>query len=536
MRLYRLGSRLVRDTGGQVLLFGVVLVVAVLAFLLAVPNGTQATTQKVRAQTAADVGAFSGSVWLARSLNLNANLNIGIRSVYTWMTVLTTGEALAQALYSDTVHNSVQTLAKDLTMALLGTDDPVTAHDAEYPAAITKLDETALWLRDLQDDISGSFVDLAATLGSEEAGRNAGAYPASDAAGGRVLVRTNDLTPLLAESDSGDALLYADLAQLGTRLEHIPTDDSNITDAHGTIIISPTTWDVWAYYTDSSRWYRVRQVLVRMYQKCVVQTFYNTETHVYDSAAEYRLQPGDWLNAYIQGDSWGHWVLRCNETGPHTPFTWPNGDTLPPYKNPVWQFVEGHPSDNRYKRDTVFEADLHIAKDESLGYWVYDRPDTGGLLDSSLIWVRDSGDLVDTSSVEIAGIYVGAESTVGHKGDRVRPRRVNPEREFQTVAYVWRHGASGSPYGLGAVLGGKLFPRSEVAPLSPLFTVAKSLPYLAGASPTEYDRFFVPAWDVRLAPMDSAGVLVITSDTAYPRHSGSSFNNLDDLRKYVLLP
>ena len=77
-----IGRRLFRDTSGQVLLFGAVLVLAILAFLLAMPNATRVTTQKVRAQTSADVGAFTGSVWLARALNLTSNMNIGIRSVY----------------------------------------------------------------------------------------------------------------------------------------------------------------------------------------------------------------------------------------------------------------------------------------------------------------------------------------------------------------------------------------------------------------------------------------------------------------------
>jgi hypothetical protein len=78
-----------------------VLVLAALACLLAVTNVTRVVVKKVQAQTAADAGALTGSVWLARALNLNADINIGIRSVYEWETVLTVAEALAQALYSD---------------------------------------------------------------------------------------------------------------------------------------------------------------------------------------------------------------------------------------------------------------------------------------------------------------------------------------------------------------------------------------------------------------------------------------------------
>ncbi|MBM3332889.1 hypothetical protein FJY68_13750 [candidate division WOR-3 bacterium] len=537
MRRETFTSRIFRDEKGQVLLFSIVLALAIIAFLLVVPNATRVTTQKVRAQTAADVGSFTGSIWLSRSLNLNANMNIGIRSIHMWMVVLTMGEALAQALYKDTSHASVREMGEGLTLALLGTSDPVTAHSVEYPGAIQQLDAAALWLRSLQDDISASFSDLAAALGSEEASRTVGSYPATQTAGGRVLVRTNDTIPLLAEDDSGDALIFADLAQLGSSLEHIPTGDSNITDAHGLIIVSPTTWDVWAYYTDSSRWYRVRQVLKRMYQKTIIQVFYNTVTGVYDTAAEYRQKPGKWMNAYLQGDSWGHWVVSCNESVPHTPFIWPNGVGNEPYKNsPPWIFISGHPSDNRYKRDTVWQADLHIPKNDTLGQWIYTYPDSGNLLDSSFIWIRDSGDVVDTSTIRITGVYVGAESTIGHKGGKVRPRRVNPDREFHTVAYAWRQEGSTAPYGMGAKIGGKLFPRSKVAPASPLFTVGQSQPYLGRTNPAAYDYFFTPAWDARLVAMDSAGVHVILGDTAYPGRSRSSFNNLDELRRHVLLP
>jgi hypothetical protein len=69
-----------------------------------------------------------------------------------------------------------------------------------------------------------------------------------------------------------------------------------------------------------------------------------------------------------------------------------------------------------------------------------------------------------------------------------------------------------------------------------MLTVARSEPYLARSAPTEYDYFFAPAWDGKLTPLDSAGVDEITNDTAYASHSQGSFDNLEDLRNYVLLP
>jgi hypothetical protein len=69
-----------------------------------------------------------------------------------------------------------------------------------------------------------------------------------------------------------------------------------------------------------------------------------------------------------------------------------------------------------------------------------------------------------------------------------------------------------------------------------MFTVARSEPYLAISSPTEYGYYFTPSWDVKLTPFDSIGVLEIASDTAYGGHCRRSFDNLEDLRKCVLLP
>jgi hypothetical protein len=143
---------------------------------------------------------------------------------------------------------------------------------------------------------------------------------------------------------------------------------------------------------------------------------------------------------------------------------------------------------------------------------------------------------VESSFAYPTDFYTGAESTVGHKGARVRPRRVNPDREFHTVSYVWRKAGSSTPYGLGPPMGRAFFPRSAVAASSPLFTIARSEPFMAASTPSGSEFFFIPAWDVRLTPMDSLGVAEITGDTAYSGHTQGSFDNLDDLRNYVLLP
>jgi len=529
----RFMRRVFHDTGGQVLWFGVILAIALLGFMLAIANGTRAVTQKTRAQTSADAGAYSGSVWLARSLNLSANLNIGIRSIYTWMTVLTVGEALAQALCSDTLDASVKTTGQNIATALFGNSDPVSVHSNEYKGAIGKLDTATQWLYSLQSSIATNFTQVAARMGSNEASLDIGGSSQSLTAGGWTLVRTNDTLPLLDTNHVGDSLLYANLSQYPARLDTLPTNDSNIGPAYGRVIISPTTWDVWAYYSDTSKWYDRVDTCVHLYSKCVIQVFIRTPQiscvgGYIDTIIEYRDNPGSWQNSYIQGDSWGHWVWYCGEPGGnHTPVIWPNGVGKSPYKNsPPWTFLSGHPSSNCYKRDTVWTS-RHLAKKlDTAGMGSYKSP-------AESTWLAQHGDQVGSHRWVPTGFYTGAESTVPIKGPRVRPRRVNPNREFHTVAYVWHQGAASSPYGLGPALGKALFPRGSVAAPSPLFSVARAVPFLPS---TVSDYFFQPGWDVKLTALDSVGVATIMGDTAYASRTQNCFSNLQNLRKYVLLP
>jgi|WetSurMetagenome_2_1015567.scaffolds.fasta_scaffold36602_3 hypothetical protein len=523
MRLIRFGRRLLQDTDGQILLFGVALAVTVLAFLLVIPNGTAVTTQKVRAQTAADAGAFTGSVWLARALNLNANMNIGIKSVYTWMTVLTMGEALAKALYSDSLDPSVRAMGQGITQALFGSPSPVTVHSVEYPGAIQKLDTTVQWLYTLQDDISENFHNVAAILGTEEACRNAGSYPSSQAAGGWAIVRTNDAVPLLVASAAGDSLMYADLLQVGGALERIPTNDTNIGPATGHIVIDQNSYEIKAYYGDSSRWYTLRQALIG---KLIVHQWYDTFPNEPDSLHKiysrnhfYRVVNDPQLESAV-GKSWVGAGVKLWYI-----------DSLRP-KQPKWRVYGKHSYSVPHPGDTVWANQTH---------WQYSGPGGWGPLppgdtaDGAYPYL-DSGYDIVASGAFYTDFYSGAESTTGYKGPRVRLRRVNPDRKFHTVAYVWRQGSSTAPYGLNAPMGGVLFPRSTIAAPSPMLSVARSEPFLAGSNPTEYQYFFAPAWDVKLTPLDSIGVTEITSDTAYSGRCRNSFDNLEDLRKYVLLP
>jgi hypothetical protein len=527
MGVIRFIRRLLHDTSGQVLLFGAVLVVAILAFMLSIPNGTQVATHKVRAQTAADVGAFSGSVWLARALNLNANLNVGIKSSYTWATVLTMGSALAQALYTDTIDDGVQQMGQDLVAALFGTSNPPpVVTNVEYPAALQSLSSTMGWLADLQDDIAESFHEVAATLGTEEACRNAGAsYPPSQTAGGWVLVRSNDTTdtaPLLGGAAKGESLMFDDLRLVADDLESIPSGNENIGPIVGEIVIDPDSFDIYAYYGFESEWFEVKYFM-HYTMFWIMHVFRNKATGAVDSQYAFIQDPGKppWLNfknaaiwpdPRLPQDSWAPWSpYRMGQQRDSFSYyllrTWPGGN-------------------DKYKIDTVWWVSNRLPKwyDTS---WYVPGGDSVEFPDSN--WVHDS-------TWFHTDFFAGADSTECHTFDKVSPRRPNPDREYHSVSYVWRHGATTSPFGLGPPLGGSLFPRGKVAAPSPLFTVARSVPYLAIGSPTDYDYYFTPGWDVRLTPFDSMGVLEIASDTAFGTHTRGSFDNLEELRKYVLLP
>jgi len=525
--------RLWHDTRGQVLLLGIVVAVTLIIFMLAIPNGTHVVNKKMRAQTAADAGTFTGSVWVARVVNLNANTNIGIRSIYTWMTVLTVSSALAQALYSDTVEASATAMGEQLGLSLFGNSDPVYVSANVYPAAIERLVQTGRWLLDLQEAVAISFTEVAEASGWEQARHIAGGNPYPS---GAVLVRTNDTLPMFVTDAVGDSLLLSDLNAVGSSLESLPTNDTNIGPATGVVNIDPNTFDVYAYYGYWSQWAWVRQVLKRYYQKPIIFEFRHNVTGAIDTGIEYFAKPGGKrYSLYNQGDSWPHWVSYCGEDGPHTPFIWPNGKPNPPYKNPLWTLINNpHPGNNRYKIDTVWVAKLHIPKGTpAYDSWSYTYPETGPLLDSSIPWVEDSGDVVD-SSIIWTDFYNGADSTEGHTSGKMSPSRLNPDRTFHSVAYVfWDLGDSIAHRGLHPPLARAFFPAGRIAAPYPTLAVAQSEPYLAG-SPTVADYFFNPEWDARLAPLDSTGVLDITNDSAYVVHL-STFN-LEELRKRVLLP
>ncbi|UCG44099.1 MAG: Tad domain-containing protein [candidate division WOR-3 bacterium] len=533
MLVTRLGRRLLRDTSGQVLLFGAILMVALLAFLMMIPNGTQVATQKMRAQTASDAGAYTGSVWLARSLNLSANMNIGLRSVHTWMTVLTMGSALSGALNTDSFDVSVRDLGADMAYALFNNYDPVVVSAYIYPASIESLYATEKWLQDLQDDVAVSFPLVGQEIAASEARRNAsGGDPSSENPGAEVLIVTNtidtltgDTIPMLVEDSIGDKLMYDELFEVAASLESFPTMDENIGPAMGSISIDTATMDIAAYYGVESQWYNIKQG-VHYYMDAIKQVFQDTTTGKIDSGyrffAKFEIGHPPWFN-YLTAVPYPQprqakdsWVSRFD-----------NGKNIL-LRNPM-------PLDNAYKCDTVVMERHYFKKGmQPLDPWVWDNYQKG---DSILPCSSGLGKYSPTwdSSWVYSDFYIGAESTDGHLGPKLRPRRVNPDREFHAVSYVWRLGANTSPRGPGPRYGGGLFRRSGVPAPMPMVTLARSVPYLAIDSPADEDFFFSPNWDTKLTALDATAVQDIAGGEAYSELGLDSLY-LEELRNYVLLP
>jgi hypothetical protein len=533
MSMTRFVRRLFNDTGGQIMLFGAIMMVALLAFTLMIPNGTQVVTQKMRAQTATDAGAYTGSVWLARSLNLNANMNIGVRSVYTWMAVLTMGSALSKALYTDLYDASVYAMGQNIAYALFNNHDPAYVSQYVYPVSIKKLAETAHWLEELQDDVAATFPVVGQEIAAAEARRNAsGGNPGSENPGAEVLIVTNtvdtltgDTIPMLVETATGDGLLYSELFDVAASLESIPTMDENIGPATGLIFVDTATMDFSAYYGMASNWLTLVQKL-RPAQTRVNQWYAidpvepDTQDFLFTAHRYYPDHTDPAIDSAL-GKSW----LTPN------PYIW-FIDSLK--GRPGWRCYGKKSYSVPKEGDTAWVHQRHwklYTSPGDTGWHTLPPEDTA---DEAYALIGEGYEIIESGAF-FTDFYNGAESTDGYLGSKIRPRRLNPDREFHAVSYVWRTGANSSPRGPGPRYGGGLFNRGGVPAPMPMVTIARSVPYLAIDSPTEEDFFYSPNWDTRLTPLDETALQDMATGEAYAKLEMGSFN-LEELRSYVVLP
>ena len=82
--------------GGQALVFVLLTVVTLIAFIALTVNLSELLARKIHMQSAADAAALSGAVWQARCLNLVAALNIGITACMAGITAMIIAIAISR--------------------------------------------------------------------------------------------------------------------------------------------------------------------------------------------------------------------------------------------------------------------------------------------------------------------------------------------------------------------------------------------------------------------------------------------------------
>jgi len=393
---------------------------------------------------------------------------------------------------------------------------------------------TEQWLQDLQDDVAVSFPVVGQEIAVSEARRNAsGGDPESENPGGEVLIITNtidtltgDTIPMLVETATGDSLLYSDLVAVAASLESIPTMDENIGPATGLIFVDTATMDVSAYYGTRSQWLSLKQIAIGLFR--VTQWYDPTDN---------KPKPGvapESAKKFFHGHKPAEYqpYTGYSVTGQLTKWIKPQFRTMGWYAYGRQGYATPKPGDSIVAHIRHWK----LAGDPT--WWEDTLPSPKCTIPELIPWLNDSGyDLIYSGpdSPFNTDFYVGAESTDGHLGPKIRPRRLNPDREFHAVSYIWRTGANSSPRGPGPRYGAGLFNRDGVPAPMPMVTVARSVPYLAIGSPTEEDYFFSPSWDVRLTSVDATALQDIATGEAYAKLGLDSLN-LEELRKYVLLP
>jgi hypothetical protein len=531
--LTRFARRLLSDSDGQVVLFVILFALLLLSFMLVVPNVTQVTIEKMRAQTSADAGAYTTSLWLARALNLSANMNVGIRSMYQWMVVLTASEALALAL--DSIA-ATKPAASQMTFALFGQLDPHYTASVTYPLAIQKLAATVQWLSALQTDVGNSFWMAAQTLGTSQVAQNeGGGNPLSPNQGGTVLYSAG-LT--FFGSDSGMQVLNSmrQLAgELGADMPKPISDTTNVGTPFGTVTVDSATYNIKAVYGLPSNWATLVQK-----DSCFVSTGPNVSHkdrvwQFYDSSSKEDTAYKDFVypftneSLYVKGTYWidnwlnqPDWTLRKSYD---TTFIMPLSSVYFDSTFTTENFVD--------------KTNTSLWLSDSSSYWgppYY--PTSGRLLSPRAQNLADMGYnvIVQQSYFTFSlSTTLAAESTNNQQGPVVHLRKIAVGVNLSAVSYAWRRGGATAPVGLHPSIGPQLFPQSSVASPSPMLAVARSIAYLAKNNPADSDYYFSPSWDVELTQLDSAGTAQISTNATFVSLGLGSLN-LGSLYKYGMLP
>ncbi len=187
MRFSRRTKEIYEDKSGQILVFVLSILFVLVLFWLLLPNVSAVTVLKMRAQTAADAGAYTGSVWLARGLNLITCFNIGIRHMYMWILSLTIICAIVLTLVAISGFFSPAFGIAQVICLALGWGDPNNAL-AAYREDVKNLYKSAQWLSEREEDIARIFPILAVIDGSRIATINMGGFRGIGSQGGFCII------------------------------------------------------------------------------------------------------------------------------------------------------------------------------------------------------------------------------------------------------------------------------------------------------------------------------------------------------------
>jgi hypothetical protein len=529
--ILRCSGRLYRDTDGQVVFFVVLVMLALLAFMMTIPNVTHVTVEKMRAQTSADAGAFTASIWLARALNLIAVLNIGIRSMYMWMIVLTAAIALAVLLFSlaevPFVGQALAAIGIMISSVFFWNPDPHTASIDSYPKSIQALANTAKWLYNLQSDIARNFPWVALTMGTTQACYNvSGGNPLSLNPGGVALVKPSDSIPLVPDENN---LMLSTLSGLAGQLSSgVPeTGVPDVSDPSGGINVDPNTFEMKSQYTIS------RPLWGQVIQDFRCDSGYKHLHQEYDSIKlPSRREFGDrtfsmpeesrTFQQYWSGNSW----IR------------------PQYRNGAWRLVSP-PQVTKMPRDTEVKTVAQFTDMKSEQAWFHDSslywspplyPVAGKAVLPAAQTLISYGYVETNSYFKFTMMYetTATESTKGEQGEKVLPRRLDPDADLHSESFVWRLGQGGGGLGLNPAIAQRIFPASRVGAPYPLLAVARAEPYLDKDNIKDEDYYFAPDWDAKIAPFNPTSADEDSSDQRY-RDNHLDEIDLDRLLEYVLL-
>jgi|GEM_PF-3947109 len=495
LRIRQLG----KDKSGQIALFVALFLLPLVLFLFTVPNVTYVTAAKMRAQTAADIGAYTASLWLARGLNLITICNIGIRDMLLMVMAITLILAIAWVL---TLIPVVSSIGFAICLIFFNTSDPASAALGNYPEDVQNLYDSANWLSKREKEIAKAFPVIADAMGSYLAYENMGVDSPRPDRGGVALKMP--IGKIELKEDESKTLLKV----LQGYAEFIRGNDYGLGGSVGGDLKVGGDGRMqmqftWSNAADSCR---AKQ---EYYQRVVVLKF----TYKNDQGKRYQGS----LNR-------SPWLYR------------PRDDALYQEYRSFHQLPLSHPiieAMGYHLQRNVLPAEVFVKEvvySPGTAYWPKDKwqpcypeserkkihPYIGApppkVLRKHLLsdyYVRGYEILFKVSKDG------GLADTKEHKTPKLY--RVDPDYKPYALGFTW-HKADGSGFGFEPAFFRSIF---GVGLPFPLTAIAQSEPYLDVKNPSLKDSLFEPKWDARLVPLELTAEKKFRSLSAkYREHKG----------------